>query len=376
MMTRLEAVSPPTGEEDAEYVEGLREAVSAALDLGLAALADGEERSGSLPGAVVAQIRHAVRNRVGLASVLRRYFAGYAVLCDFLMEEARYGELVVEDATLHRAQRELAILFDRLVSAVSTEYSRAVSLARRLPAHRLAERINGLLAGEPLDLDGIPYDFALWHVAAVGADSAEATCRSLARTLDSTLLLVGAGEGRIWAWFGCRRRPEPAALVQALERPAAGPLAIGEPAYGMCGWRSSHREAQAALAVALRQPDAVARYADVALLATILRDDGLAGFLTRTYLAPLASERDGGEAARRTLAAYFAAERNASSAAAALGVSRRTVANRLRAVEEKIGRPLSAVVGQLEAALSLHEVVEAPTAHFGNAEQADFPNRN
>jgi DNA-binding PucR family transcriptional regulator len=51
--------------------------------------------------------------------------------------------------------------------------------------------------------------------------------------------------------------------------------------------------------------------------------------------------------------AYFSTERNISSTAAALGVDRRTVSNRIRAIEELFGRPLSDFATDLETALRL-----------------------
>jgi DNA-binding PucR family transcriptional regulator len=60
--------------------------------------------------------------------------------------------------------------------------------------------------------------------------------------------------------------------------------------------------------------------------------------------------------ALETLRAYLVADRNASSAAAALGVNRNTIAERLRAIEAAIGRPLSACGPELEAALRLAEL--------------------
>ena len=117
-------------------------------------------------------------------------------------------------------------------------------------------------------------------------------------------------------------------------------MTVGEPGEGLSGWRFSHRQAKAALPVAERRGQAVVRYADVALLASILRDDLLATSLRQLYLEPLERARDGGKVARETLRAYFAAERNISSTAAALGVDRRTVTNRIRAIEDLFGRPL------------------------------------
>ncbi|HWO47309.1 MAG TPA: helix-turn-helix domain-containing protein, partial [Solirubrobacterales bacterium] len=94
---------------------------------------------------------------------------------------------------------------------------------------------------------------------------------------------------------------------------------------------------------------------DVAVLASIARDELLATSLRRLYLEPLERMRDGGKVARQTLRAYFDAERNISSTAAALGVDRRTVRNRLRAIEDSLGRPLTGSLADLEIALRLDD---------------------
>jgi DNA-binding PucR family transcriptional regulator len=118
----------------------------------------------------------------------------------------------------------------------------------------------------------------------------------------------------------------------------------------------THQQASAALPIALRSPEPFVRYADVALLASILQDDLLASSLRELYLDPLERERDGGEVARRTLRAYFAAERNVSSAAVALGVKRHTVTNRLRTIEQRLGRPLNDCASEVDTALRLEDL--------------------
>jgi DNA-binding PucR family transcriptional regulator len=133
-------------------------------------------------------------------------------------------------------------------------------------------------------------------------------------------------------------------------------VTIGEPAEGLAGWRFSHLQAKAALAVAERRGVTVARYADVAIEAAALRDDLLAKSLRQLYLEPLKQMRDGGKDARETLRAYFTAERNISSTAAALGVDRRTVRNRICAIEELLGRPLTVVAADLEIALRVSDL--------------------
>ncbi|HUC06885.1 MAG TPA: helix-turn-helix domain-containing protein, partial [Solirubrobacterales bacterium] len=61
---------------------------------------------------------------------------------------------------------------------------------------------------------------------------------------------------------------------------------------------------------------------------------------------------------RRTLRGYLAAGGNVSSAAASLGLNRRTVSIHIRTAEERIGRPLAACAAEAELALKLQELDE------------------
>jgi DNA-binding PucR family transcriptional regulator len=132
-------------------------------------------------------------------------------------------------------------------------------------------------------------------------------------------------------------------------------LALGDPAQGLVGWRLTHRQARATLPIAVRSSKPVVRYADVSLLASIMQDDLLATSLREQYLVPLSYERDGGQIFRSTLRAFFAANRNISAAAASLKVSPRTIHNRLRAIEERLGRTLSTILPEIETALRLQD---------------------
>jgi DNA-binding PucR family transcriptional regulator len=138
-------------------------------------------------------------------------------------------------------------------------------------------------------------------------------------------------------------------------------LAIGEPGWGLDGWRLTHHEAQAALLVARRKPQTMTRCADVPLEAAMLRADAAASSLAAAYLAPLDSLRMGGSVARETLRHYFSCERNMSSAAHSLGVrSRHTVENRLREIEKAIGRPIHKCLAELEVVLRLEDLGGIP----------------
>jgi len=353
-LTRVNAVFDASEIADPAYMEGLRAAVSAALDYGVAALELGERRSPPPPVTLLAQARLAARNGVSLSTVLRRYFGGYTLLADFVVEEA---ESLVDGATLKLLLRDQATVFDRLLAAVADEYDREVT-GSDTSEQRRAERIRRLLDGELLDTTELGFDFAGFHLGVVanGPNAANAL-RAVASSLDRKLLLVHPDKRMVWAWLGGRDRLEDRDVDACLASiwPDQSFLAMGGQEKGLSGWRASHYQAAAALPVAVRRPQScIVRYADVALLAAALQDSVLASVLHRVYIAPLEDERDGGEMARRTLRAYFAARRNTSSAAAALDLNRRTVASRLRAIEDRLDRPID--VAELEVALDLDEL--------------------
>jgi len=355
VLARVHAVSDPGEVVDSLYAEGLRAAVEAAVSYGLTAIELGEERSPPPPPVLLAQARLAARSGVSLDTVLRRYVAGHALIGDFLVEEAERGDLL-EGSALQLLLRSQAALFDRLLVAVSEEYTQAIEASPPTRERRRTKLIERLLAGELLNTSPVAYDFDGFHLGAVAAgEGAAEAFRALASSLDCRLLAVPRDEEVCWAWLGSRRPQGAAAVwrVLSVEWPGELVLAFGEPVEGLSGWRLTHRQAHAALPVALRSGRSPVRYADVALLAALLRDELLTSSLRTLYLDPLARERDGGRALRETLGAYFKSDRNVSSTAAALGVSRQTVVNRLRSVEERIGRRLTSCAAELEAVLRL-----------------------
>jgi hypothetical protein len=358
VLTRVFAVSED-GEPldlsalDPSYLQGLRAAIGAAVAFGLEAIERGEERTSPPPPILLAQARLAARHNVGLGIVLRRYSAGYALLLDFLAEEAERAGLGPEQ--MRRLLRAQAVL-DRLLAAIAQEYEREAPARPSSAEERRTERIERLLAGEPLDTSGIAYDFEACHLAILATGpGAEEALRDALAAIDANLLLVRPDGDTIWAWLGARCPPEPEGLKALLAPawPKGCALAFGEPTQGLAGWRFSHRQARSALAVALRGQESVVRYTEVALLAGVIQDELLATSLRKLYLEPLEAERDGGDALRETLRAYFEAGRNVSSAAAALRVKRHTVANRLRLAEERIGCPLQRCGAEVEVALGL-----------------------
>jgi hypothetical protein len=356
VLTRILAVSDANESQDPEYVQGLRAASAVAVRYALAVIEAGEDRTPKPPPVLLAQARLAARNGVGLDTVLRRYSAGYVIFADFLVEEAERGGLRASE--LQRLMRSQAVL-DQLLAAIGEEHGREGIKRPTTSEERRAERIERLLAGELLDTSGLAYEFEGHHIGLIAkGPGAQEALKALATALDRRLLAIGREDGAVWAWLGSHREIDIEELQRHLSAnwPVQATLAFGEPGEGLSAWRLTHRQARAALPIALRSPEPFVRYADVALLAAILKDELLATSLRRLYLEPLEAERDGGEVLRETLRAYFAAGCNVSSAAVVLGVSRQAVAKRLRAVEERLGRSLDGHAAELEVALRIQQL--------------------
>jgi hypothetical protein len=355
--TRVYSISDPREVADPGYLDGLSGALAAAVEHRLAVLEGGERQAPPVPAALLAQARLDARDGVPLDTVLRRYFAGNALLGDFLVEEAERAK--VPGSTLRRLLGEQATLGDRLIAAVSEEHAREAKSRPRSAAERRRESVKSLLAGELVDTSELGYELDDHHLALMArGEGAEELMRELAGEVDRRLLIVQREEERQWAcWLGGVRPLGPEEALRALGGVVREGVfvTVGEPGEGLPGWRFSHLQAKAALPIAERKGRPVVRYADVALLAAIARDDLAATSLRQLYLAPLERMRDGGKVARETLRAYFEAERNVSSTAAALGVDRRTVRNRLRAAEELLGCPLQGSLADLEIALRLDD---------------------
>ncbi|HEX6781031.1 MAG TPA: helix-turn-helix domain-containing protein [Solirubrobacterales bacterium] len=319
-------------------------------------MAVGEERAGDVPLAVIVQARCAARHRIPLETVLRRYLAAEKLLTDFVLEEATG----IDAPVLRMAMATQGTAFERLIALATEEYGRETRARPASHEARLVERARRLLAGELVDPSILEYDLCAHHLGLVACSAdARPLIRQLAGEVGSRSLVLSGGNEQLWAWLGSSRGPLDADAIRSwltAEGAPDLPIGMGEAKRGRDGWRLTHHQARAAFWVAEAKPAPVVEYTEAALLASIGRDVVLTASLQERYLLPLAAERDGGQVLRTTLRSYFRAGGNSSSAAAALGVSRQTVANRLQTVERCIGRPLTECADALSAALTLQEL--------------------
>lgn len=350
VLGRVAAAQHPASASDAEYKTGLRATVSAVVDYSLTCLERGENWTRSVPPAAISQARREVYSGNSLDSVMLGYIAGYRQLNEFITDEAEAA--CVPFRHLLRTQDSL---LQRLTTAVAKEYKREAARRDQTLDQRQGKLVRQLLEGELISRDELGYVFDAWHIGAIAVGSdAEGTLRTLSNAMGCELLQILSGQETLWSWFGSQRELTSADVLGVMRNLGHRiSMAIGEPAWGVSGWRLTHAEAQAAHEVIVNRQNQVVRCVDVLLDAAVLRDEVVGRALMVTFLAPLDGLRIGGDVARDTLKAYFACRRSAAKAAQVLQVTRKTVENRLRDIEAAIGRPLATCLAELEVALRL-----------------------
>ncbi len=353
------------GEHDPPYQARVFAAVTAILDYCLEAIEHGGEWSGPVPPKAVAQAHRAAGAGVNSGIELRRYVAGHGRLGEFVAEEAAHIGLSSNGPVLHHLRRTQETLLERLTAAIEHEYDQERERLSRSPEQRRAEIVQSILTGapDPSDIAELDYDIhSSWHVAlvATGAGAGEVFDRLKAHFGRRVLLVVI--DGTLWAWLGGQEKPSEKDIEGAAVDRSRSALGISEPGLGLDGWRLTHDQALAALAVALRRSRGVALYADDRLLAAALQNDTLARSLRQKYLMPLRSHRDGGAKLRLTLRTYIDLDCNATSAGHVLKVGRRAVKSRICTAERLIGSPLHECLAELDVALRLGDLDMAVAA--------------
>lgn len=358
-----DAVPDPVVDGDRQYQAGVLAALEAAVDHALQVISQGSEHSKPIPVIVALQARRAAQAGVSLSTIQRRYIAGHGKLGDLIAEELASEGYSNNGEVVHVLRRRQESLLEHLIAAIEREYAEESRRLATSSDHRRRQTIQRLLAGEPADVSDLQYEINdSWHIGlvAIGTDASN-VLEALARRLGCQLLLVPSIEdGTLWAWIGTARKASLDEIECLLPKNGAATMSatLGHPAPGIKGWRVSHRQARAALLVALRKPQPITRCADVALEAALLSDDALLDSLRETYLAPLDDLRIGRRLACETLRHYFRCRRNVSSAATSLGVSRITFKDRLVQIESAVGRPLDTCASEFETLLRLEPVSE------------------
>jgi hypothetical protein len=359
-----------------ELADGLRASCYGNIRAALHALGADRQPPRNSPAEAMTEARATARAGIGLEPLLHTYRIGHAVVLERFF-------VLIEELGLSPAQRQSATLIgskylfayvDRVVGEVSEAYTVERQRMLRSTIQRRVQLVRDVLGGASVDSAELGYRLEQEHVAVVASGpDAEASLRDLARRLERALLTVAMTDDTVWAWLGSPRRSDRRDRHNDLvwERITGRTrYAVGEPGWGITGFRDSHEQALAACRVAAHLPQSVTRYDDVALEATLLCDVRAARRFVERELGLLTAPDARTRLLCETLATYLGCGLSAVATATALNVSDRTVAYRIHRVEELLGRSVLARSNELAAAARLHRVLNSGQANAAELRKA------
>lgn len=340
------------------------------------------------PPELLFQLGITARDGIPLAPVLRMCHLAHGAFADIWDERIGAAGLPaeVQAVTIRMGHQLTFAWFDGLVAQLAAAHEEERQRMARTPETVRREAVHAALSGKPVDLDALSrlagYEFRRRHIGLVlwrGTPVSDgvpavldtqpvfaAIAREIATKLGAAPPLVVASASSVaWAWVAVREAP-PTQQVYAVvngARHEGVSLAIGEPAGGLEGFRTTHDDAVVASRIAMLQVESASGgtvlFDDVELAALISDDVERTRRFVRRQLGPLAG--DDAESARlRTTLRVFLEERGARTAAAKrLGVHPNTVTNRAQACRDLIGRDLSERPVELQVALVLAETLGA-----------------
>ena len=323
-----------------------------------------------VPAAAAAYARRFAQRDLPIESLLRAYRLGQERVTQWFLRGM--GVRSLDAGMLLACTQEIVSVLGRYIDQVSEHLIEIYETERKLWTQRTdaarAIALRTVLADDTLDVSTaeamIGYRMRGWHIAAVAwveIDAPEAS-----RWVDSAVGVLASASGRrpltvlvddhtLWAWLSS---PSSIRLDdQALGSLDAGSplrIALGEPAAGLAGFRSSHREALRAKTVAdmsggLLSP--VISFAKVSIAAMLSEDlDALRAWVART-LGELAREDEAMARLRETVRVFLETGGSFTDAAARLHLHKNTVHYRVRKAEEIRGRPLGE--GRLDVEVAL-----------------------
>jgi len=365
MLTRMRDEAPDFDTASRpELADGLRMSCYGNIRAALQALGGDRQPPRNSPAEAMNEARATARADIPLEPLLHTYRIGHAVVLERFF-------VLIEDLDLSPAQRRSATLIgskylfayvDRVVGEVSEEYTDERQRVLRSSIQRRVQLVRDVLGGASVDSAELGYRLGQEHLAVVATGpDADASLRDLARRLERRLLTVAMTDDTVWAWLGSLRRSERGERQDSVWAQVAGRTryAVGEPAWGVDGFRDSHEQALAAHRVAAHLPQPVTRYDDVALEAALLCDARAARRFVERELGPLVSPDPRNRVLRETLGSYLQFGLNAAATAAVLHVSDRTVAYRIHGIEDLLGHGVLARSSELAAAIRLHRVLNS-----------------
>jgi DNA-binding PucR family transcriptional regulator len=342
-------------------------------------------REAVLPPAAVDYAWEFVRRGLPLDSLLRAYHIGQATFFRRWCEKAR-AEIEDPDQLAEAIELGASWTFD-FVEALSVGLVRGYGEERerwvRSAAAVRAQVVDALLDGDTTEVERasrrLGYELEQNHRAVVvwsedageRLDAALATLERAALQLLGSLgatapLIVPRARLCVAGWIGSRGDGEAMTLDSAYLDVQAFPtvlVAFGTRAYGVAGFARSHREAFFARRVARlteQRPGSITEYEHVALAALASVDLDQAREFVAAELGALATDDDHFRRLSATLRVYLEENMSPSRSARRLGVHEHTISNRIRAAQELLPHPIDRRVCELQVALRLIRLAQAP----------------
>lgn len=362
MLGRMRDQVPDFDVESRPELRGAEEAsIQANLSAAIRALGSDRRPPSPPPSEAVDEARVTARAGIPLESLIHTYRVGHAVVWEHALD--RLEEMDFDASTKHAARaigsRYLFEYVDAISLLVTKEYMAERDRIMRTGIQRRVQLVRDVLAGATVGASDLGYDLDAGHVAlVVDGPQAEAYLDDVRKATARSMLTVAVSDEVVWAWLGSHAelRTDFWKTMAGLPPLDGTTVAIGSPCWGAEGFREGHAQAQAAHGVALRTAQPVVRYSDVALEATLMSDGDAARRFVAHELSLLAGDDERATTHRRTLEAYLGTGMNASAASAMLKVSDRTIAYRIRRIEEILGRTVTSRSAELAAALRLRRI--------------------
>lgn len=343
--------------DDPSFVSAYLGSVHGHLKTVIAGISGGRDLPRVLPTDAVEEARATAQLGISLESLAHTYRTGHAVIWETVMDIAdeRIPSPERRSSCLRLVSHFLFAYTDRMLALISEVYERERNALFRAGERRKRQIVRDLLDGLPVDHSSLGYHVNGTHVGVVvwGSDP-ERAIPQVAQRLGCQYLAVPGAGNTVWGWLCGKQLADRRAGWRGEATPPPGTFfAFGDPAPGISGFRSSHDEARHAYRIASKRTKSATHYRDIALLALITQDGEMARTFMDRELGFLAEVGPRAAELRDTLEEYFACGNNASAAGAALGVHDRTVAYRLRTVEERLGHPITERRDELAIALRL-----------------------
>ena len=354
--------------EDPILVEDLRASTTSQWRAFLAMI-DGEYGL-HLPAPAYGLALSLARRGMDLGTLLKVYRVGnQAVFNAFTKTIHAAGEdAPARDEVLVFIWTRAARWLDDAVEALTETFVGERQRLRDTAATRRAESIGALLGANPpaarATEGALAHSLQHWQTAGIawadenlGGGPSEITDISgeLGKALGAPPpLTTMAGNRDLWWWAATTRSPDLQALSDLREELDRRGLrvAVGRPGTGIAGFRSSHAEARAAQALALRS-SATPRltcFADVELLCLVADQPELTHRMVEREAGALVGDDKNLDVLRETVLTHLQTF-SVEATAEAMFVHKNTVRYRIARAEELLGHPLTERSTWLELAL-------------------------